>query len=446
MCKLESKMYSTVKRIVVMSGNIDIRASGGRLKLRYGLALGDTVTEEWLSRGTCDVEHIVILGKSGTITLDAIQWAMDMEITVSMLDYQGNLVTDMLPKEHISPIVKQRQACASPQMQRRLAIGLLQEKFEGQLKNLRGLETEKLTVGTKQAVKRGIEQFRGIQGGLLRCQNPEQMIEVEAQAGRAYWGAFDAVPLKWKITATKTIPEHWLTIGSRISPKSDNGRFAVTPFHACLNYLYGCLESRIKRYCIAYRLDMDFPVLHSYARTNRSGLIYDIMEPIRPSVDRLLYRFISKTTLKISDFFETRQGVCKVMPELASKIIPLVRTLDPDINRIVKEFSSHFKTRLVKAHPETVSNVAEPLEILSPGNLSDTKAQAGKEAEIAAISSNRAPKKPKPKTNHARIKSPSARLPRNCVGRDMKTKTKPALLPATKSDTLEETPLGYGGR
>ena len=51
-----------------------------------------------------------------------------------MLDYQGNLVTDMLPTERISPIVKQRQALASPELQRKLALGLLQEKLEGQLK------------------------------------------------------------------------------------------------------------------------------------------------------------------------------------------------------------------------------------------------------------------------------------------------------------------------
>jgi CRISPR-associated protein Cas1 len=177
------------------------------------------------------------------------------------------------------------------------------------------------------------------------------MREVEAQAGRAYWASFEVVPLNWKVTASKPIPEHWLTIGARRSPKSASGRFAITPFHACLNYLYGCLESRVKRYCTAYRLDMDFPVLHSNVYTNRSGLIYDLMEPIRPKVDRLLYQFMVKTTLRVSDFFETRQGVCKVMPELASKIIPLVKSLDPDINRVVKEFAEHFKTRLVHAHP-----------------------------------------------------------------------------------------------
>jgi len=40
------------------------------------------------------------------------------------------------------------------------------------------------------------------------------------------------------------------------------------------------------------------------------------------------------------------------MPELTSQIIPLVKSLDSDINRIVKEFASYFKTRLVQAHPD----------------------------------------------------------------------------------------------
>ena len=59
-----------------------------------------------------------------------------------------------------------------------------------------------------------------------------------------------------------------------------------------------------------------------------------------------------KTDLRVSDFFETRQGVCKVMPELASRIIPLVRSLDSDINRVVKEFASNFKNRRIEAPPD----------------------------------------------------------------------------------------------
>ncbi len=42
----------------------------------------------------------------------------------------------------------------------------------------------------------------------------------------------------------------------------------------------------------------------------------------------------------------------KAPPRITSKIVPLVKNLAPDINRIVKRFASYFKTRLVQAHPE----------------------------------------------------------------------------------------------
>jgi hypothetical protein len=66
----------------------------------------------------------------------------------------------------------------------------------------------------------------------------------------------------------------------------------------------------------------------------------------------MLYQFMEKTTLIPKDFFETREGVCKVMPELTSKIIPLIGNLEHGINRIVKEFGSYFKTRNVRAYPD----------------------------------------------------------------------------------------------
>ena len=343
------------KGIVVLSGPvIDIRVDSGCLRLKHGFPCAEPLKEVTIPRGTNDIDHIVILGKSGNITLDAISWMMDLGITVSVLDYQGNLITDMLSPKRINSVVKHRQASAKPRLQRKLAIGLLQKKLDGQLKTLKSLKREGLdrTIGEKLANRQRIGFIRKMHASLSKCKSPEEMMSVEAQAAKSYWEAFDEIPLNWKITSSKPIPDHWLSIGQRHSPKSDCGRYAIAPFHACLNYLYGCLESRIKRYCIAYRVDMDFPVLHSDDHPNRSGLIYDLMEPIRPLVDLILYRFMAKTTLQRSDFFETRQGVCKVMPELAAKIIPLLGSLDLDINQIVKEYASKFKTKYIHARPE----------------------------------------------------------------------------------------------
>ena len=45
------------------------------------------------------------------------------------------------------------------------------------------------------------------------------------------------------------------------------------------------------------------------------------------------------------------------MPELASQIIPLIRKLNPDINRVVKEFANNFKNRRMEAPPDDYRKV-----------------------------------------------------------------------------------------
>jgi len=103
-----------------------------------------------------------------------------------------------------------------------------------------------------------------------------------------------------------------------------------------------------------------------------------------------------KKTLTPKDFFETREGICKIMPELTSRIIPLVKSLDPDINRIVKEFAGYFKTRLVQAHPDndrkpwnatkkTQTKTELPLFPL-PDEFTETETLAMPERELTAMS------------------------------------------------------------
>jgi len=251
------------------------------------------------------------------------------------------------------------------------------------------------------------------------------MRAVEGQAGHSYWQAFAGVNLNWKITASKPVPEHWLTVGSRMSPKSGCGRYSVSPFHSCLNYCCAALESRVKRYCIAYRLDIDFPIIHSNSRQNRSGLIYDLMEPLRPTADKLLYQWIIKTTLKPGDFFETREGVCKVDPRVTSKIVPLLKSLDPDINRVVKEFSSNFKTRLVQAAPNANFDNFELEEGQNSDKVSSAKSKSGSKPNLSSIALTDSPRALKKKTppspdfmtdgfKHTKIKSAKFDVPRGC--------------------------------
>lgn len=53
---------------------------------------------------------------------------------------------------------------------------------------------------------------------------------------------------------------------------------------------------------------------------SRDSLACDLMEAIRPTVDRFLLDFLTSRAFKKSDFFETREGLCRLMPSVAKRL------------------------------------------------------------------------------------------------------------------------------
>lgn len=53
---------------------------------------------------------------------------------------------------------------------------------------------------------------------------------------------------------------------------------------------------------------------------NRDSFSADLMEPVRPIVDSFVLRLLGSRAFAISDFYETRQGVCRVTPPLAREL------------------------------------------------------------------------------------------------------------------------------
>jgi hypothetical protein len=55
--------------------------------------------------------------------------------------------------------------------------------------------------------------------------------------------------------------------------------------------------------------------MHADQRS-RDSLACDLMEPVRPVVDAWVLDLLASRTFRRSDFFETREGVCRIMPPL----------------------------------------------------------------------------------------------------------------------------------
>jgi hypothetical protein len=121
------------------------------------------------------------------------------------------------------------------------------------------------------------------------------------------------VPVRFARGDKPRLPEHWCSFGGRHSPLTGSPRRGVNPANAMLNYLYAILEAEARLAALAVGLDPALGIAHADQRS-RDSLACDLMEPIRPVVDGFLLRLLEARTFRRSDFFETREGVCRVLP------------------------------------------------------------------------------------------------------------------------------------
>jgi len=344
------------KQILVLTGNnLDIRVNSSGLKIHDGFPTSGDVRETYINRGLNELEHIVISGYTGAITFEAIKWIVDCEIMVTFLDSLGNIITSFIPNNHISGIIKRRQATAGNDLNMKISTWILSEKFQEQRKTLNYIFNAYggiswWTAGREKVINQAITISEDRQKALSLLSNIDSQRTLEAQVAAAYWKAYDGIPIRWEKTPKK-ISTAWQHIGGRTSPKTGSPRKAVDPFNACLNYLYAVLETKVRQACIMHNIDVDFGIIH-VDKSNRNSLVFDLMEGIRPKVDRILFDWFIARVFNSKDFFETREGVCKVSPNVTTKIIPLLTALNTDVVKIVKEFTKFFKDTSVKLLPE----------------------------------------------------------------------------------------------
>ena len=90
-----------------------------------------------------------------------------------------------------------------------------------------------------------------------------------------------------------------------------------------LNYAYGVLESQVRMQVVTAGLDPTIGILHGNAR-GQHGFVFDLMEPLRPIVDRTILEFVQLRTFHAADFTLADNGNCRLNPEFARAVVKTV--------------------------------------------------------------------------------------------------------------------------
>jgi CRISPR-associated endonuclease Cas1 len=184
-----------------------------------------------------------------------------------------------------------------------LARDLLRTKLQGQADVLARLPDSAPVIAVVDAALRELDHAETL----------ARLRSVEGKAAIAYWSAWAPVELRFARKDQAKVPEHWRAFSTRSSPVSGATRNAGNPINALLNHLYAVLETEIRLAILTMGLDPGMGILHADLK-NRDSFVFDVIEPLRPVVDGYLLTLLDERTFTVREFFETRQGVVRLMP------------------------------------------------------------------------------------------------------------------------------------
>ena len=283
--------------------------------------------------------RIVIVDGNGNVTLDALGWLTEQNVPLIRIDWRGNVTTvignNAGPDHRL--VRAQLAAQGDQKVSLKIATSLIVAKLTNSVETLRALPP---SARTEKAITVQLDAVRG-----LKRSAPKSipiLLGVEGRSALAYFGAWQGLPLCWKGIGRKPIPNDWLTFASRTSLQSTKpqNRNASHPVNAMLNYAYAVLESRVRSEIVANGYDPMIGYLHSYSK-DRAAFVFDLMDPLRPVVDRAVLDVVLNKPFEPADFSIRNDGVCRLNPELAKQLVAKIELLWPSC------FSPSFTTSLL---------------------------------------------------------------------------------------------------
>jgi len=273
-------------KILLLDGyGIDMRVDGGKLHIKEGRSSPEEEPQKYIFfPKRIDIDSIIVYGRSGNITLDAIRWLIKHNVQISILNWDGKLLTTMLPPESTNVKTKFAQYHAFEDQKKRVEIAkkFIEAKFNKSQSVIDYLKLRYPEVNfdisdelSKLDGAKTIREIMGVEGGLAW----------------KYWNEFSkAIPEKYEFCSR--IDQYRRPMGS--------GDMVNT----MLNYGYALLEAECLRVINTVGLDPHVGFLHEM-NPSKNSLAYDLQEPFRFLVDLAVINLVENGTMDKKDFIVT---------------------------------------------------------------------------------------------------------------------------------------------
>ena len=229
-------------------------------------------------------DSIIIDGHSGYITLQAFHWLSRNKISVFILDFDGSLISSILPPTPVKADLraKQLKACEDPEKKRKIAYELVKAKIQRSKDVLKWL-TERYDI-EKDARRVAFESRR-----LGKAKTVDDIRIVEGRVAQCYWQAVQSI-----------MPEEYCFESRSIRSHQYN---ASDPVNFCLNYAYGFLQCECRKAINTVGLESAYGFLHEPCDyQTKEALVYDLQEPFRWLCDVTVIEAFESGVVNMKDF------------------------------------------------------------------------------------------------------------------------------------------------
>jgi CRISPR-associated protein Cas1 len=251
---------------------------------------------------------IIVDGHSGYISLQAFHWLSRNKVPVFILDFDGSMITSILPPAPVKADLRAAQIKASEDSRVKFAVArsIVRAKVA---RNLHVLDW----LAQRYDIEKAVQLTRQEALLLGRVRSMTDLRTVEGRVALRYWQAYASV-----------IPECFDFHGRMTTSHQNN---ASDPVNLALNYAYGVLEGECRAAINTVGLETSVGFLHETSGyQTKQSLVYDLQEPFRWIADVAVVEAFESGLLDMPDFYFTGDDYrYRFEPEAKQRFLDLLR-------------------------------------------------------------------------------------------------------------------------
>jgi CRISPR-associated endonuclease Cas1 len=331
--------------ICVVDGHgLRIRVDRAHLVIDDGL--GEWRRTRRFARATHGLRRLVVLGHSGSISIESLRWCHRLGIEVAIVDPDANLTFGSVPDAVDDARLRRAQVCAA---ESELGVVIARELLDARLGGQARIARRRFG---DDASADAIDELRSALRGALDL---DETRSLESAAASLFWtcwrGREETAPM-FAARDRSRVAASWRVFDTRASVlgSANGNRRADRPVNAIINFLTAIAEVEARISCHLVGLDPSFGFLHADTR-GRSSFSLDLLEVARAPIEEYVLDLLAQRVLKRSDLVELPDGQCRLLAPLTHELaetMPLWgQAIAPHAERVAHLLGEHIDGKYV---------------------------------------------------------------------------------------------------